>query len=182
MTKVKSRGAQGGGSIRKRPDGRWEARYTTGFDPKTGRQIQRSIYGKTQKEVRQKLNQVTAEIDSGDYLEPSGMKLRDWLDSWMADYSGDKKYSTMKHYRAACETHIKPHLGDVPLSKLNAVMVQKFYNSLSHPEDGEKALSPKTVKNVHGILSKAMSQAVRNGLIKFNPCEGAVLPKVSKRR
>ena len=48
MTKVKSRGAQGGGSIRKRPDGRWEARYTTGFDPKTGRQIQRSIYGKTQ--------------------------------------------------------------------------------------------------------------------------------------
>ena len=181
MTKVKSRGAQGGGSIRKRPDGRWEARYTTGFDPKTGRQIQRSIYGKTQKEVRQKLNQVTAEIDSGDYLEPSGMKLRDWLDSWMADYSGDKKYSTMKHYRAACETHIKPHLGDVPLSKLNAVMVQKFYNSLSHPEDGEKALSPKTVKNVHGILSKAMSQAVRNGLIKFNPCEGAVLPKVSKK-
>lgn len=181
MTKVKSRGAQGGGSIRKRPDGRWEARYTTGFDHKTGRQIQRSIYGKTQKEVRQKLNQVTAEIDSGDYLEPSGMKLRDWLDSWLADYSGDKKYSTMKHYRAACETHIKPHLGDVPLSKLNAVMVQKFYNSLSHPEDGEKALSPKTVKNVHGILSKAMSQAVRNGLIKFNPCEGAVLPKVSKK-
>lgn len=181
MTKVKSRGAQGGGSIRKRPDGRWEARYTTGFDPKTGRQIQRSIYGKTQKEVRQKLNQVTAEIDSGDYLEPSGMKLRDWLDSWLADYSGDKKYSTMKHYRAACETHIKPRLGDVPLSKLNAVMVQKFYNSLSHPEDGEKALSPKTVKNVHGILSKAMSQAVRNGLIKFNPCEGAVLPKVSKK-
>ena len=181
MTKVKSRGAQGGGSIRKRPDGRWEARYTTGFDPKTGRQIQRSIYGKTQKEVRQKLNQVTAEIDSGDYLEPSGMKLSDWLDSWMTDYSGDKKYSTMKHYRAACETHIKPRLGDVPLSKLNAVMVQKFYNSLSHPEDGEKALSPKTVKNVHGILSKAMSQAVRNGLIKFNPCEGAVLPKVSKK-
>lgn len=181
MTKVKSRGAQGGGSIRKRPDGRWEARYTTGFDPKTGKQIQRSIYGKTQKEVRQKLNQVTAEIDSGDYLEPSGMKLRDWLDNWMTDYSGDKKYSTMKHYRAACETHIKPRLGDVPLSKLNAVMVQKFYNSLSHPEDGEKALSPKTVKNVHGILSKAMSQAARNGLIKFNPCEGAVLPKVSKK-
>lgn len=181
MTKVKSRGAQGGGSIRKRPDGRWEARYTTGFDPKTGKQIQRSIYGKTQKEVRQKLNQVTAEIDTGDYLEPSGMKLRDWLDNWMTDYSGDKKYSTMKHYRAACETHIKPRLGDVPLSKLNAVMVQKFYNSLSHPEDGEKALSPKTVKNVHGILSKAMSQAVRNGLIKFNPCEGAVLPKVSKK-
>lgn len=30
-------------------------------------------------------------------------------------------------------------------------------------------------------MSKAMSQAVRNGLIKFNPCEGAVLPKVSKK-
>ena len=33
----------------------WEARYTVGFDPGTGKQVQRSISGKTQKEVRQKL-------------------------------------------------------------------------------------------------------------------------------
>lgn len=42
----------GGGTIRKRSDGRWEARYTNGFDPKTGKQIQKSVYGKTQADVR----------------------------------------------------------------------------------------------------------------------------------
>lgn len=49
----KTKGAKGGGTIRQRPDGRWEARYTLGIDPGTGKQIQKSVYGKTQKEVRQ---------------------------------------------------------------------------------------------------------------------------------
>ena len=57
-----TKGAKGGGTIRQRPDGRWEARYTLGIDPGTGKQIQKSVYGKTQKEVRQKLTAITAEI------------------------------------------------------------------------------------------------------------------------
>ena len=44
----KANGAKGGGTIRQRPDGRWEARYTLGIDPGTGKQIQKSVYGKTQ--------------------------------------------------------------------------------------------------------------------------------------
>ena len=43
----KTKGAKGGGTIRQRPDGRWEARYTLGIDPGTGKQIQKSVYGKT---------------------------------------------------------------------------------------------------------------------------------------
>ena len=61
--KSNTKNAKGSGTIRKRSDGRWEARYTTGIDPKTGKQTQKSVYGKTQKEVRQKLTEVTAEID-----------------------------------------------------------------------------------------------------------------------
>ena len=63
MATRKTKGAKGGGTIRQRPDGRWEARYTLGIDPGTGKQIQKSVYGKTQKEVRQKLTAITAEID-----------------------------------------------------------------------------------------------------------------------
>jgi len=55
----KTKGAKGGGTIRQCPDGRWEARYTLGIDPGTGKQIQKSVYGKTQKEVRQKLTAIT---------------------------------------------------------------------------------------------------------------------------
>ena len=59
MTTKATKNAKGGGTIRKRSDGRWEARYTLGIDPKTGKQIQKSVYGKTQKEVRQKLTAIT---------------------------------------------------------------------------------------------------------------------------
>ena len=52
MPRKTTRNAQGGGTIRQRADGTWEARYTLGRDPGTGKQIQKSVYGKTQKEVQ----------------------------------------------------------------------------------------------------------------------------------
>ena len=63
--KSNTRAAQGSGTIRQRKDGRWEARYTVGRDPGTGKQIQKSVYGATQQEVRKKLAQATTAIDSG---------------------------------------------------------------------------------------------------------------------
>lgn len=70
--------AAGTGTIRKKtvtrngkPYTYWEARYTTGYDPSTGKQIQRSITGKTQKEVAQKLKAATAAIDEGTYTAPA---------------------------------------------------------------------------------------------------------------
>ena len=58
---MQKRNAQGSGGIRQRKDGTWEARYTAGRDSGTGKQVRKSIYGKTQREVRQKLAQVTVE-------------------------------------------------------------------------------------------------------------------------
>lgn len=100
MPRKSTRAAQGGGTIRQRPDGRWEARFTVGRDPGTGKQVQRSVYGSTQKEVRQKLAQAVAALDNGDYFEPSKMTLARWVEIWLAEYTGDKKYLTVKHYKA----------------------------------------------------------------------------------
>ena len=48
--------ANGEGSIRKRSNGTWEARVTVGVNPETGKLISKSVYGRTQKVVREKLN------------------------------------------------------------------------------------------------------------------------------
>lgn len=88
--KSNTRGAQGGGTIRQRKDGRWEARYTVGRDPGTGKQVQRSVYGATQQEVRKKLAQAVAALDSGDYFEPSKMTLARWVEIWLQEYTGTK--------------------------------------------------------------------------------------------
>ena len=77
-----SKGASGTGSIRKITTTRngkqytyWQARYTVGYDPGTGKQIQRSISGKTQKEVSEKLKATTTAIDCGSYIEPNKQTL-----------------------------------------------------------------------------------------------------------
>ena len=53
--------ANGEGNIRKRKDGRWEGRYTVGYDEKTGKRITKSVLGKTQAEVKEKLAKAVVE-------------------------------------------------------------------------------------------------------------------------
>lgn len=202
MARVKNtRAAQGTGSIRQRPDGTWEARYLVGRDPGTGKQLRKSVYGRTQKEVRQKLAQAIAAVDNGDYFEPSKMTLAQWLDIWTTDYMSDKKYLTVKHYKAQVNTHIKPALGAVKLSQLAPHTIQGFYNNLLKSgctvpkydkngkiikKDGKTVteqapMSAKSVRNIHGILTKALSVAVNVGYIRSNPADRVTLPKVEKK-
>ncbi|MCI9403492.1 MAG: tyrosine-type recombinase/integrase [Oscillospiraceae bacterium] len=174
--KSNTRAAQGSGSIRQRADGTWEARYCVGKDPGTGKQVRKSVYGKTQKEVREKLAQAVAALDNGDYFEPSKMTFAQWLDIWTAEYMGDKKYLTVKHYKAQVETHIKPSLGAVKLSQLQPHTIQQFYNGLL-----KNGLSAKSVRNIHGITTKALSTAVSVGYLRNNPADRVTLPRVEKK-
>ena len=178
MSGKTTRGANGGGSIRKRSDGRWEARYSLGFDPKTGKQIQKSIYGKTQKEVRQKLNQVITEIDEGTFVAPNSIKVGDWLDIWLKDYTGNIKPATKSAYEQHVRVHLKPYLGDIRLTKLAPYMVQKVYNMLLN----EMHLSPKSVKNIHGVFHRAIEQAKKLGYLRVNPLEAVILPRVERKQ
>ena len=58
----------------------YEARYTAGFDPGTGKQIQRSITDKSKKVVAQKLRAAMADLDAGTYKAPCKMTVAQWLD------------------------------------------------------------------------------------------------------
>ena len=173
-----TKNAKGGGTIRKRSDGRWEARYSIGFDPKTGKQIQKSVYGKTQKEVRQKLSKITTEIDEGSYIEPNSMKLSEWLQIWLRDYIGNVKRSTVKSYTDHVNLNIIPYIGKTQLGKLTPAMIQTMYNTLQR----EKELSPKTIKNVHGVLHRALTQAQKMGYIRLNPLDAVTLPRIEKKQ
>ena len=179
--KSNTRAAQGAGTIRQRKDGRWEARYTVGRDPGTGKQVQRSVYGATQQEVRKKLAQLTAALDAGTYKEPCKMTMGQWLDIWAADYLGGVKPKTVESYCCQIKVHIKPALGSVKLEALNAHTIQKFYNSLGDGRDGKPGLSPKSIKIVHGVLHKALQQAVALGYLRFNPSDACTLPRVEQK-
>ena len=184
-----SRNAAGAGSIRKKTVNRngntyeyWEARITTGYDPGTGKQIQRSITGKTQREVSQKLREVTTEIDRGIYQEPSKLTLNQWLATWSQEYLNSVKESTAFLYTENIRLYIAPALGAVRLEALTTPMIQHFYNQLVSGTKDRNALSAKTVKNIHGVLHKALQQAVAIGYLRFNPSDACVLPRASKAK
>lgn len=149
--KKSGRAASGDGSIRKKivkKNGKeytyWEGRYTSGFDPKTGKQKQHSISGKTQAEVAQKLREITAEIGQGIFKEACKLTVGQWMTVWAQDYLNDVKPKTLESYLRQIRLHIVPALGGARLEKLTSPMIQHFYNACS-----KEGLSPKSVKNIH---------------------------------
>ena len=181
----KKRSSPGMGGVRKRTRERkdgsiwtyWEGRISRGFDPKTGKPKTVTVTGKSQKEVREKIQSIAVELNEGTFVAPSKKTLEEWLDIWLAEYQGSKKPLTIQNYKQAIKKHIRPALGGVLLKSLTNLMIQRFYNSLT---EGDHPLSPKSVKNVHGILHKALDQAVKAGELKTNPSDNCVLPKQVK--
>lgn len=88
------------------------------------------------------------------------------------------KSLTLTIYSGQVKNYLQPAFGTVRLDKLNTHTIQHFYNSLSTRD--ENSLSAKTIKNIHGVLHKALQQAVINGDIRKNPATACVLPKVQK--
>ena len=160
--------ANGEGTIRKRADGSWEARYCA--DGK-----RHSVYGRTQAEVRKKLTEVSVTIDHGDFREDSGLTLGQWLTMWHRDYLGNVKLGTADTYEMQIRVHIIPALGDVKLSALRTPMIQRLYN-----KKREEGLSPKSIKNIHGCLHKALDVAVRIGYLSKNPSGNCILPRIEQ--
>lgn len=171
----KKRNDAGNGSIRQRSNGTWEGRYTAGYT-EDGKQNQRSVYGATKREVRQKLNKILNDLQEGTYVTPTSMTVGDWLDIWLKEYKINVRPETWASYEQHIRVHLKPSLGKTRLNKLTPHQIQQTYNALMK----ERSLSPKTIKNIHGALHGALEQAKVNGYLRINPSDGVVLPKNEK--
>ena len=179
MPRKSTRGAKGGGSIRKRSNGVWEGQYT--YTDEFGVRKNGSVYSKSQAEYQKKLNAALAATDNQEQVvKPSKQTLESWLDTWMTDYCQTLKPMTQEDYRRKAARYIIPTIGAATLSKLTPMQVQRWVNQLSKGTEDQKPLAPKTVKNIHGILHSALKQAVLIGLLKSNPADNAKLPKLKK--
>ena len=171
------------GSIRRRSNGTWEGRYTDGVNEE-GKQIQRSVYGKTKKEVADKLHTIFYQKQQGVYVTPTKVLVKDWLIEWLHNYAHIMiRPSTYISYEGYIYNHIIPMIGDLPIQKLTPPIVQNFYNDrfLNGRTDGKGGLSSKTLRNMHNMFHQAMEQAKINGLIMQNPTNNAIIPKSQKK-
>lgn len=128
--KKKNKRGQNEGSIRQRKDGSWEARYTIGFNTK-GKPIRKSIYGKTRKDVAEKLTKVLNSIYNGTYIEPARITVESWMDSWLKDYKKQSvKPKTYESYVFITQHYIEPAIGNISLRDLRPDHIQKMLNEI----------------------------------------------------
>jgi len=166
---------KGEGTISKHKDG-YCGRLTIGYD-ENGKQKRKAFYGKTKREVQEKMNAAKVEIDNGGFVEPSKMTLAEWLDIWLIDYKKNSvKPKTYFSYCAEIRRYTKPLIGKYKIKELRNDIIQKFINDLVN-----KGLAPLTIRNVYGTLKASLEQATVNDLIIKNVAAGVKLP-VMKRK
>lgn len=167
--------ANGEGSISKRSDGRYMARYTV-----NGKR--RAIYGATHEEVRVKLNEVLNDIAKGTYIAPQKDTVGMWLKEWLVTYAlPTVKQSTYISYEGYVRIHLEPELGSIKLTALTTEQIQRFFNKKHRGYQGKKGLSPKTLKNMYNMFNATLDQAVINNRLIRNPLRGVKLPSVTKK-
>jgi integrase len=164
------RRGNGEGSISRRKDGRWEAKYTahTADGPK-----RRALYGKTRKAAADKLAKVLADRAGGYTFDTENMTVGEYLDRWLKDTDrGSVRTSTYERHEQIVRLHLKPALGRVKLSKLTPSHVQGLYR-----DKLDSGLSPATVQKIHAVLHKALVQALRWNMIPRNATDAVKAPR-----
>ena len=121
--------ANGEGNIRKRKDGRWEGRYTAGVDPVTGKPIAKNVLARTQRECKEKLQKAMEELEKIDVTKRRDYTVGEWAQLWYENYAKPSvRASTAAYYKNYIDQHIKPRIGDIKLTTLTTLQIQKFYN------------------------------------------------------
>ena len=157
-------------NIRQRPNGTWEGRYYD-VDGK-----QHSLYGRTKAIVKDKLASKRAEIVSGNSITETDLTIEQWGWEWMQTFKAGKiKHSTMDNYESDFRLHVVPYIGHVKLKDLTTLMIQRVYILLE-----EKGLSPKSIRNVHGMLHGMLDKAMKMDLIRKNVSKNCELPPIRK--
>ena len=180
--------ANGEGNIRKRSDGRWEGRFTAGHD-ENGKAIIKNVLGKTQAEVKKKLKAAIDKSDRIDTVRADKYTLGTWVKLWFEVYSKPNlRESTARYYQMFIDKHIVPKLGDVKLTELRAMQIQKFYNDLrtggrlrEAQREKNPGLSASYIRGIHTMLHTCLDAAVREKLILSNPTNDCKPPKLVKK-
>lgn len=143
-----------------------------GFDPKTGKRRQMRISASSVKELRRRWLDTQQKVHSGTYVEPTTEMTADYLTRWLAAIKPTIRPASYDRYRRVVEKQITPALGRIPLAKLTPLQVQDWYAALI-----AAGRSTTTVSLYHGILHRALDQAVKWGMLTRNVCDAVDAPR-----
>ncbi|MDW3216245.1 MAG: tyrosine-type recombinase/integrase [Ilumatobacteraceae bacterium] len=146
------------------------------------RQSKRSF--RTKKEAQAALTELLAAHQTGTFVAPSRMPLRDFVEPWLAALENQgRKPTTLRGYRRSLDAYVLPRLGDVALQELRASDLDALYAELlrSGGRRGQ-GLSMTTVHHVHAAMNKMLHDAERKGLVIRNVAKLANAPTLTTAR
>jgi integrase len=170
------------GHIYQRSKGSWTLVFDLPVDPFNGKRRQKSQTVKgTKREAERLLREIQMTVDTGTYIKPNKMKLGDWLVQWLDGYvATNTTRRTCESYREAVIKHIIPVMGEILISELEPMHIQKYYSDKLREGriDGKGGLSAKSVHYQHKIISKSLSYAVKMGILVRNVASLVDPPRV----
>jgi len=136
-------------------------------------------------EAMRRLHEILVEYGKANIIYSPEIGFADYLERWLEEIKPNIQLSTWETYEVELRRHIVPYFREHPckLSKLAKPALQKYCNEKSESGNlrGKGGLAPKTIKNHHGIISKALQDAVNEGVIARNPAIAVKLPKIPQR-
>ena len=157
-----------------------------GYDDK-GLPKTKNVLAKTKSECVEKLKTLK------DALAPpapprikADMPFGDWMEHWYETQSRPAaRPGTRRIYEGYLRLYIRPGLGHIPLNRLTAKDMQRFFAWLktegrADQSDGETGLADSQLRNIHSLCWRALEKAVSGNLIPRNPASGCKLPPARK--
>lgn len=129
---------------------------------------------RTKREAEADEHEMQGRARQGVRLAKSAMPFGEYLDAeWLPMVDGkvalgDLKPTTASHYRIIVESYVRPAIGSIRLRDVKPTTLRKFYADLA----GKRGLGSKSIRNVHVLISNALSLAVSDGYLPSNPAKG----------
>ncbi|ADP78115.1 tyrosine-type recombinase/integrase [Pseudofrankia inefficax] len=169
----KSRRAHGeGGLYQRASDNRWVGVVDLGWID--GKRRRRTVYGRTQKEARGKMNALREAAGKGQDLAAKPQTVAEWLSYWLDEIKGHDgtRPSTLSRYRYAIDGHIVPVLGKIRLDKLSPADVRRLHAAR------RDSMKPASLAKIHAVLRVALADAERMDLVSRNVAKSVQPPKL----
>ena len=164
----------------------WDLRFSY-FDHNNKRRHYQRRGFRTKKDAERAERQARSTLDAGDSLISADGTVGEYLLLWLErrKFANDLKASSMAKTIQTVNAYLIPHIGDLPLRKLDSFKIQALYVELlksGRIKENKlpKALSAKTVRDIAGVLFKALSDCVSWRIITSNPAKGVKLPRFER--
>ncbi|MCL6560226.1 MAG: site-specific integrase [Firmicutes bacterium] len=175
------------GWVEKRGENTWRLNAPGGTGPDGKRVVYRkTVEAKSKREAEKLLAEFVAEVQKGQYVEPSKLTFAEFVERWLKNYA-EKNLApkTLFRYKQILESRVLPAMGHLKVEQIKPFHLMEFYANLQEDgirEDGKPGgLSEKTILYHHRVISSILNDAVEWQVIPSNPAARVKPPRVQKK-